>query len=118
LIQSTGTAGEFKDLVTNITKLVGSPNIADFFPLLKVIDPQGVKRQQTKNVAKVLDVFDRLIRKRLKLRESEDSNTHNDMLDALLNISKENEMMDKNMIEHLAHVCFLFSLIITFILYA
>jgi cytochrome P450 len=118
LIQSTGTAGEFKDLVTNITKLVGSPNIADFFPLLKVIDPQGVKRQQTKNVAKVLEVFDRLIRKRLKLRESEDSNTHNDMLDALLNISKENEMMDKNMIEHLAHVCFLFFLIITFILYA
>ncbi|KAK2457539.1 geraniol 8-hydroxylase [Trifolium repens] len=106
LIQSTGTAGEFKDLVTNITKLVGSPNIADFFPLLKVIDPQGVKRQQTKNVAKVLDVFDRLIRKRLKLRESEDSNTHNDMLDALLNISKENEMMDKNMIEHLAHDLF------------
>jgi hypothetical protein len=86
--------------------------------LLKVIDPQGVKRQQTKNVAKVLDVFDRLIRKRLKLRESEDSNTHNDMLDALLNISKENEMMYKNMIEHLAHVCFLFFLIITFILYA
>lgn len=111
LVHSSGTAGEFKDLITNITKLVGSPNIADFFPVLKTIDPQGVKRQQTKNVAKVLHIFDRLIRQRLKHRESTGSDTHNDMLNALLNISKENEMMDKTMIEHLAHVCsFLHSL--------
>lgn len=106
LVLSKGTAGEFKDLVTNITKLVGSPNMADYFPVLKRIDPQGAKRQQTKNVAKVLDIFDGLIRKRLKLRESKGSNTHNDMLDALLDISKENEMMDKTIIEHLAHVYF------------
>ncbi|XP_061374304.1 geraniol 8-hydroxylase-like [Gastrolobium bilobum] len=106
LVRSAGTAGEFKDLVTNITKLVGSPNIADFFPVLKKIDPQGVKRKQTKNVAEVLDIFDNLIRQRLKLRESSGSDTHNDMLDALLNISKENEMMDKTMIEHLAHDLF------------
>ncbi|RDX88849.1 Geraniol 8-hydroxylase, partial [Mucuna pruriens] len=107
LVLSKDSAGEFKDLVTNITKLVGSPNIAEFFPVLKQIDPQGVKRQQTKNVAKVLDIFDGLIRQRLKLRESIGSNTHNDMLDALLDISKENEMMDKTMIQHLAHDLFI-----------
>ncbi|KAK7343904.1 hypothetical protein VNO77_13013 [Canavalia gladiata] len=104
LIFSNGKAGEFKDLVTNITKLVGSPNIADFFPILKVIDPQGVKRQQTKNVTKVLNIFHRLINQRLNLRETTASETHNDMLDALLNISKDNEMMDKTMIQHLAHM--------------
>jgi len=31
LIHSTGKAEEFKDLVINITKLVGTPNLADFF---------------------------------------------------------------------------------------
>ena len=33
--QTSGTAGEFKDVVTNITKLVGLPNVADFFPMFR-----------------------------------------------------------------------------------
>ncbi|RDY13857.1 Geraniol 8-hydroxylase, partial [Mucuna pruriens] len=104
-ISQMGKAEEFKDLVTNITKLVGTPNLADFFPLLKMLDPQGVKRQQSKNVRKVLDMFDRLVKQRLKHRE-EEGTTHNDMLDAMLNISKDNKYMDKNMIEHLSHDIF------------
>ncbi|TKY71171.1 Geraniol 8-hydroxylase [Spatholobus suberectus] len=104
LIQSAGTAGEFKDLVTNITKLVGTPNLADYFPILKTLDPQGIKRRQTKNVEKVLDIFDGLVEQRLKQREGTDVDyVHKDMLDALLNISRENEMMDKTMIQHLSH---------------
>ncbi|XP_061338645.1 geraniol 8-hydroxylase-like [Gastrolobium bilobum] len=107
LIQSTGKAGEFKDLVTNITKLVGTPNLADYFPVLKMVDPQGVKRRQAKNVRKVLDIFDGLVKQRLKVREEGTGlETHKDMLDAMLNISKENKMMDKNMIEHLSHDLF------------
>lgn len=106
LAKSTGSAGEFKELVTNITKTVGTPNLADFFPVLKMIDPQGIKRQNTKNISKVLDIFDRLIKQRLKLRESTGSDTHNDMLDALLNISKENKMVDKTTMERLWHVLF------------
>ncbi|KAJ1423816.1 Cytochrome P450 [Sesbania bispinosa] len=108
LIQSTGAAGEFKDLVIDITKLVGTPNLADYFPVLKMVDPQGVKRRQAKNVRKVLDIFDNLICQRLKEREGmKNFGSHNDMLDSLLNISKENKMIDKNMIEHLSHVLLL-----------
>ncbi|XP_027363028.1 geraniol 8-hydroxylase-like [Abrus precatorius] len=107
LVTSTGKAGEFKDIVTNINKLVGTPNLADFFPVLKMVDPQGVRRQQTKNVRKVLDIFDRLVKQRLRQREGTDSDTNKDMLDALLNISKENEHMDENMIEHLSHDIFI-----------
>ncbi|KAG4907791.1 hypothetical protein JHK82_056443 [Glycine max] len=104
LIHSTGKAEEFKDLVTNITKLVGTPNLADFFQVLKLVDPQGVKRRQSKNVKKVLDMFDDLVSQRLKQRE--EGKVHNDMLDAMLNISKDNKYMDKNMIEHLSHDIF------------
>ncbi|WJX14718.1 hypothetical protein P8452_04938 [Trifolium repens] len=106
LIQSNGEAGEFKDLVTNITKLVGSPNVADFFPILKMVDPQGVKRKQAKNVKKVLDIFEDLVNQRLKTREGSCLDINKDMLDAMLNISKDNEFMDKNMILHLAHDLF------------
>lgn len=108
LVQSAGKVGEFKDLVTNITKLVGTPNLADYFPVLRMVDPQGIKRRQAKNVEKVLDIFGNLANQRLKLREKGTNvESHNkDMLDALLNISQENKMMDKTMIEHLSHVLF------------
>ncbi|MED6131654.1 hypothetical protein PIB30_011505 [Stylosanthes scabra] len=106
LVESTDAAGEFKDLVTDITKLVGTPNLADFFPVLKTIDPQGINRRQAKNVRKVLDIFDRLINQRLKLREGNAFDSKNDMLDALLTISKDNKMIDKTVIEHLFHDIF------------
>ncbi|XP_045788024.1 geraniol 8-hydroxylase-like [Trifolium pratense] len=106
LIQSNGEASEFKDVVTDITKHVGSPNVADFFPILQMVDPQGIKRKQAKNVRKVLDIFEDLINQRLKTREGSCVDTNKDMLDAMLNISKDNEFMDKNMIQHLAHDLF------------
>ncbi|KAK2404830.1 hypothetical protein P8452_10424 [Trifolium repens] len=106
LIHSNGAAEEFKDVVTNITKLAGTPNVADFFSALKMLDPQGLKRRQTKNVRKVLDIFGDLINQRLKTRGGTCVDTNKDMLDAMLNISKDNEFMDKNMIQHLSHDIF------------
>ncbi|CAJ1925812.1 unnamed protein product [Sphenostylis stenocarpa] len=106
LVQSAGTAGEFKELVSNITELVGTPNLADYFPVLKMVDPQGIKKRQAKNVAKVLDIFYRLVDQRLKQREGPHADVHNDMLDVLLNISQENKMMDTTMIQHLSHDLF------------
>jgi len=116
LIHSTGKAEELKDLVTNIIKLVGTPNLVDFFPVLKMVDPQSIKRRQSKNSKKVLDMFNHLVSQRLKQRE--DGKVHNDMLDAMLYISNDNKYMD-NMIEHLSHVINLFpypTYILSFIL--
>ena len=72
-----------------------------------MVDPQSIKRRQSKNSKKVLDMFNHLVSQRLKQRE--DGKVHNDMLDAMLNISNDNKYMDKNMIEHLSHVINLFS---------
>ncbi|XLU32576.1 hypothetical protein S245_068642, partial [Arachis hypogaea] len=66
------------------------------------IDPQGINRRQAKNVTKVLDIFDRLINQRLKLREN-GFHSKNDMLDSLLTISKDNKLIDKTLIAHLFH---------------
>ncbi|KAG4980787.1 hypothetical protein JHK82_034036 [Glycine max] len=104
LIHSTCKSEKLKDLVTNITKLVGTPNLANFFPVLKMVDPQSIKRRQSKNSKKVLDMFNHLVSQRLKQRE--DGKVHNDMLDAMLNISNDNKYMDKNKIEHLSHDIF------------
>ncbi|XP_061354383.1 geraniol 8-hydroxylase-like, partial [Gastrolobium bilobum] len=101
LFHSTGSAGEFKELVTKIMKEVGTPNLADYFPILKMVDPQGVRRRTGSYVIKIIDIFRCLINQRLNLREGK-SNTMNYMLDTLLNISQENSHeMDNLQIEHL-----------------
>ncbi|KAJ1391215.1 Cytochrome P450 [Sesbania bispinosa] len=105
-VHSTSDTGEYKDIVVNILKAVGAPNMADFFPILKMVDPQGIKRRCAFYVGKLFHVFGNLIDQRLKLRQEKDFVTNNDMLDALLDISEENSHeMDKEKIEHLLHVC-------------
>jgi hypothetical protein len=97
---------EYKDIVSTLLSAVGTPNIADHFPILKILDPQGIKRHTTKYVAKVFYALDIIIDKRMKLRQSEDYVSKNDMLDTLLDISKDDtQKMDKKQIKHLLLVC-------------
>ncbi|KAI9076674.1 hypothetical protein K1719_041439 [Acacia pycnantha] len=101
LIQSTGTAGELRETVAGIMKELGSPNVADYFPVLKKFDPQGVRRRTTIHFSKMLDVFHDLVSRRKKLRENAGSLTDNDILDVLL--SEENrEVMQGKRIQHLS----------------
>ncbi|KAK2457478.1 geraniol 8-hydroxylase [Trifolium repens] len=93
---------EYKYTVSTLLSAIGTPNIADHFPILKILDPQGIKRHTTKYVAKVFYALDIIIDKRMKLRQSEDYVPKNDMLDTLLDISKEDtQKMDKLQIKHL-----------------
>lgn len=87
---------EFKELVWNILELMGAPNIADFFPVFKPFDPQGIKRRMRKLLLRVFEIFDKVIDQRLKSRDGNNSTNNNgvvvakDVLDALLNIHEEN----------------------------
>ncbi|BFG16155.1 hypothetical protein CerSpe_024300 [Prunus speciosa] len=96
------TAREFKELVWSIMEEVGKPNLADYFPVLKKIDPMGIRRRLTKHLRKMIDLFDSLIFQRLETRKSHDYVTANDMLDTLINMSEEkNEDMDIPETHHL-----------------
>jgi cytochrome P450 len=95
-------AREFKEIVWNIMEEAGKPNIADYFPVLKKIDPQGTRRRMTVHFGKTIDLFDSIISQRLQQRKVSGSMMNSDMLDTLLNISEENrEEMDRSKIEHL-----------------
>ncbi|KAG6688794.1 hypothetical protein I3842_11G142900 [Carya illinoinensis] len=95
-------AGEFKEIAGDIMREVGKPNLADYFPLLKKIDPQGARRRLTVHFSKLIDIFDPLISRRLQLRKVSGYVTKNDMLDTLLNISDDNSTeLDKTTIESL-----------------
>ncbi|KAG6708995.1 hypothetical protein I3843_06G103800 [Carya illinoinensis] len=95
-------AREFKEIVWNVMTETGKPNLADYFPLLKKIDPQRARQRMTVYFGKLIHLFDRMISQRLQERKVAGSAKCNDMLDTLLNISEKNsEEMDKTKIERL-----------------
>ncbi|KAK9934410.1 hypothetical protein M0R45_021556 [Rubus argutus] len=100
--QSSEMAGEFKKTVWSIVEEIAKPNLADYFPLLGKVDPQGIRRRLTFYFQKTILIFDRMIQQRLESRKGNSYVTTNDMLDTLLNII-EDKKEDINMpqIQHL-----------------
>ncbi|XP_023883927.1 geraniol 8-hydroxylase-like [Quercus suber] len=95
-------AREFKELVWNIMEEVGKPNLADYFPVLRKVDPQGIRRRMTIYFGNMIELFDSLINKRLLTRKVPDSVRNIDMLNTLLDISEESTgEFDKTQIERL-----------------
>lgn len=85
------SAQEFKDLVWSIMEEVGKPNLADYYPFLRALDPQGVRRKTSGYVKKLLDVFDGLIRVRLVERAGPKYEKKEDFVEALLDLKEKGE---------------------------
>nr|DAD18108.1 TPA_asm: hypothetical protein HUJ06_019571 [Nelumbo nucifera] len=85
------SAQDFKTLIWAVMEEVGRPNLADYFPILRWIDPQGVKRRLSSHFQRLFEIFDEMIDQRLQLRASLTSPTYNsDVLDVLLNHTIDN----------------------------
>ncbi|KAF3954453.1 hypothetical protein CMV_020201 [Castanea mollissima] len=81
---------EFRDLVCGLANEAGRPNIADYFPALRLIDPQGVRKRTRIYFSKLFGIFDGIINQRLQLRASSKGfKESNDVLDSLLNLTDE-----------------------------
>lgn len=106
-VHSAKEAGEYKEIIVSILKEVGVPNVSDFFPMLKFLDLQGIRKRSIVSVKKVLSIFKRFVGERVKMREGTGSIGNDDVLDALLNMSSDGGKieMDKDEIEHLLLVC-------------
>ncbi|KAF8391759.1 hypothetical protein HHK36_021993 [Tetracentron sinense] len=63
---NSDTTQEFKDHVCDAMEIAGRPNIADYFPVLRLIDPQGIRRRLLTHYRKLIDLFDGMIDQRLK----------------------------------------------------
>ncbi|KAA0042826.1 geraniol 8-hydroxylase-like [Cucumis melo var. makuwa] len=93
---------EFKTTLRGSLEEIGRPNISDFFPMLKKMDIQGVRRRTTVHFGKILSLIDEMIDKRLKMQESPDFTPKNDLLHYLLNMKEDNSgiPLDRNQIKH------------------
>ncbi|XP_057811432.1 flavonoid 3'-monooxygenase CYP75B137-like [Salvia miltiorrhiza] len=65
--ERAGLGAEFKEVVGEMTALLGAPNISDFFPALERLDLQGIQKRM-KGLAKRFDrIFEKMIEQRLKM---------------------------------------------------
>ncbi|KAF8032878.1 hypothetical protein BT93_D1687 [Corymbia citriodora subsp. variegata] len=88
---------DFRQAVSNLTKLLGKPNISDFYPSLARFDLQGIERQM-KGLAKRFDeIFEKMIEQRLKMQRENGSESmegggeKKDFLQFLLNLKDEED---------------------------
>lgn len=78
----------FKNAVPTIMKITGKFNVADFFPLLKVMDPQRLRRKAKVAYGCIEELCDKFINERLQHRESNLAR-HGDLLDSFLDFSQK-----------------------------
>nr|QNN89146.1 cytochrome P450 [Achyranthes bidentata] len=96
-------ARELRENIRAIMMEVGKPNLADHFPILKKLDPQGIRRRMDVLFGNVISLFKILIEERLQRNRPLGSIPDQDVLDALLDISqdKNEEMFEPSKIPHL-----------------
>ncbi|KAI7736367.1 hypothetical protein M8C21_014199, partial [Ambrosia artemisiifolia] len=95
------SSNELREVVGNIMEEAGKPNLVDFFPMLKVFDPQGIRRRMSRHVGKVLSILEELIEERFAMGRSE----KDDVMEVCLKINHDNpEELSKAHIKFLIYV--------------
>eukprot|EP00252_Welwitschia_mirabilis_P000276 TRINITY_DN102_c0_g1_i4.p1 TRINITY_DN102_c0_g1~~TRINITY_DN102_c0_g1_i4.p1 ORF type:complete len:517 (-),score=29.70 TRINITY_DN102_c0_g1_i4:189-1739(-) len=74
---------EFNELVREMMAILGLPNIVDYFPVLRFLDPQGLKRRGDKAFGRAYQHLKELVLKRLE-QKGDQMKPHNDLLAVLL----------------------------------
>lgn len=76
---------EFWELVRSISKVLGQPNVSDFFPVLRRFDLQGIRKRIGVLQQRLDGIFEEMIERKRKEGEKEKE----DFLDFLLEVEKE-----------------------------
>ncbi|XP_047333555.1 geraniol 8-hydroxylase-like [Impatiens glandulifera] len=94
----------FKDLVWNITLESGKPNLVDYFPALRAIDPQRIRKRMSLYFSKLLSLFGEIIDKKMEVMKTLSRDiSEGDVIDMLIKISQDNPKdLD---IQHIKHMC-------------
>ncbi|XP_047329304.1 iridoid oxidase-like isoform X2 [Impatiens glandulifera] len=79
---------EFFDSMNKVVEWTGKPNLSDYFPLLKMLDPLGIKKAMNKDMGRCLKIVANFVKERMEVREErfkrKDGKEKKDFLDVLL----------------------------------
>ncbi|KAF2945430.1 hypothetical protein DAI22_02g216100 [Oryza sativa Japonica Group] len=82
------SARGLRGLIEDIIATVAGPNVSDFFPFLRQLDLQGLRRQTGSHLGIVFGLLDDIIDRRMaETRDHPDKQRHGDFLDALISLA-------------------------------
>lgn len=73
---------EFFNAMMGLMEWTGHANVADLFPWLRWLDPQGLRRKMSRDMGKALRIASRFVKERVEVERRE--NKSRDFLDVLL----------------------------------
>ncbi|XP_047948942.1 ferruginol synthase-like [Salvia hispanica] len=96
----SGATQQLKETVEGVLMTFGSPNVADFFPFLKWLDPQRIKKRSEFYIARLLGVLGGIIEERFESRYME---RKNDLFAVIFDLMEGSDEYDFNIkdIQHL-----------------
>lgn len=92
---SSGSSMEFHKIVMRSMVLLTTPNLSDFFPALRFLDLQGLRRESHSNMSRLLAIIESVVDRRDQL-----SYEDRDVLDALHRKQSKYQLSSKD-IRHL-----------------
>jgi len=76
---------EFFDAMSKVTELAGKPNVADFLPYLKWMDPMGIKRNADRHMGRAMKIAAKFVTERVyQKKHSRSEKANKDFLDVML----------------------------------
>ncbi|KAI3713339.1 hypothetical protein L1987_71916 [Smallanthus sonchifolius] len=86
---------EFREVVIETVRLLGAPNLSDFFPVLSRLDLQGVEREMKVAWKKIDRIFERIIEERIRSKPEDGVEQHGrkDFLQILLELKEQKVSM-------------------------
>ncbi|XP_065856658.1 iridoid oxidase-like [Euphorbia lathyris] len=98
LVDSHSEEGsEFFDALDEFVKWSGKPNLADFFPLLKVFDLQRVRKNIEMALVRTMNVMEKFMNERIEEGKSRKERETKDFLDSVLEFQADDKMSTQNM---------------------
>ena len=93
-LEDSVTGVSFRELSNEMMRLLGKPNISDFFPVLARFDIQGVEREMKKVFLSVDQILDHIVEQRMKLDTAKEKRASNnreekDFLQFLLDVKEQ-----------------------------
>ncbi|GFY82699.1 cytochrome P450, family 76, subfamily C, polypeptide 6 [Actinidia rufa] len=90
LLDSQSEEGhEFFGATNKVMEWGGKPNVADFLPFLKWLDPLGIKRNMVRDMGRAMKVIEGFVKERMQERQLGRDKAEQDFLDALLDYRGE-----------------------------
>ncbi|GLT89902.1 hypothetical protein SLE2022_078630 [Rubroshorea leprosula] len=104
LVNSRSNEGrEFFNAMGKVMEWGGMPNISDFFPVLKWLDPQGFKRNMERDMSITMKIISEFVKERMEEKKLGKETTTKDFLDVLSDYQRESKegadmLTEKNII--------------------